>query len=1500
MALPEKLTYGSYEVLQNTDGSPCILGQGSFGVTYKARHGFLGRITALKVIREDLLNRGAKEDHEETNRFLDEARAVSKLNHPGIAMVHDCALDKGIFYYAMEYCDGGTLQDWCELWGAMPWSEVRSIAFQIASALEYAHATGFLHRDIKPANIMLNGQGKSRQAKLIDFGLAKKFGSDIESSSATVRSDRENFRGNFATASPEQILEKPLDRRSDLFSFGVTLWWLLIGRNPFGQMKRGPLIAERVGPLSYSSLLPEDLDPEARTLLEELLEKDSEKRISSAHEVVERLGFSATPVSVKPDIASPTPLEPLPEPADFEGGYSTPPHLFATAGQAKLYLSNNLVTGQPIIAVTNESLDPVVLGGMRIAASRKLDFGVYAFLDWRLSGGEDTFVISKPEGCSLLAVLRKFGPARFLDALPLLSHLARCFDASQAWTSFGIQVDPGEILVRARDGGANPDQFRSWSDVDPQGSRCLPLFTSDADQSASSEATLSTSAVEFPPLAQFAALVYRVLAGSAVRYAAFHTSSGYLMASGLSEDGNALLADTISAPEIQPSACRFLQLLASLESLPIAELTPLLEPPSLEELEIGKLVPIPSKPAISGDIHGPTLSDTTPNQLDNSTSVTGKVADLERQLSLAKRAVQEEAQRQGDEWAREEAEEEQRLKDEARIAEEETKRKEEEEVARQLAEDQRRADDLARQISEAERAAAFETRRREDEAQRRAEDNRIRREADIKKRALELDRLEAEANRAVEEARKSNEEAKRKAEDDRIRKETEAIERAQALDRQAATTKRAVEDARQKDKDVAEAKALRDADAKKHAAELARQADEATANSAKEAKLRDEEARRKAAEDKTKYDIEVKQHAAVLTSQTHKGTPRGDSKSTTSAASLSNSESEPVPRLISVTIPAVHVAKTPPKFEAPASLPLPVSPSRKLTVSRKHTAIAAVLVAAATTAALVLVPGGENGGKTISTRGTKSNVLVAAPAPSGTPPAVLPQTSRVDAVPTPDIPLAKSTPIQITITRSPNSGNGYHYADFKVVNIDGKDKDAPIREQQASKGFEAQLGSKWKVTLLGAKGDKDLESKPVASVTLAIPESGLSKAIAFQFPAVLPELIISNGYDYSDYSNVTISRSQDTTPSVASVTFSNSASTSRTITSSELTAERTLTGRRPDSFPENGRPPLRIPVAGRGQWSIAYTGSQLDDQSETFSTPFQEDAVAYTETTPPPYSGRYSFIAPMTKFPDDSLKNKSLKPSNDPPKEVEEGSPPEVDYFNEMVYVKDDTKLSEFRQTLKKAVPDLELQHHLCAVMDMDFRRNAPVSQMWMLLFYPHGEFAHYYGKLVVSGPAPGGGWRLRFDANSFFGGAIEGKNAHVDIKTWGEEKYAPAFKSIAVGPSHSKAIHKEIFDKCLESAFTDWITFYSSPPHSVNPLATSMASDLHFSTWQTQPKQALFFIDVERVGEVFCIRKVMEEIDNPNLCGGHAGKKDSPPAVRAVYFNPPRASKLRLLKREL
>jgi hypothetical protein len=1374
MDTPEKskLTYGSYEVLQNPDGSPCILGEGSFGITYKARHVLLGRITVLKVIREELLNRGSKEGAEETKSFLGEARAVSKLHHPGIAMVHDCALDNGVFYYAMEFCDGGNLQDGCEKTGPLPWLDVRRIALQIASALDYAHTSGFLHRDIKPANIMLTGQGKARQAKLIDFGLAQKFIADAETSEATVRKDQENFRGNFATASPEQILEKPLDQRSDLFSFGVTLWWLMIGKNPFGDLKRGPLIADRVGPSSYASSLPQDLDPEARALLEGLLEKDAAKRIASAHEVVERLGTSAGPAAAVPaePVASPAMvLEPLQGPPDLEDDYAVGGTL-STASQAKLYSGENLATRQAVIVmIPDASLDPDALGGMRVAASRRLDFGAYAFLDWRSSGGDDVFVISKPEGCSLMAILRKFGPARFADALPFLSHLARCFDASHAWTTFGIRVDPGDIHMRTRDGSADPDRFRSWSDLDPQAVRCLPFFSSGSDHTTSSEATLSTSAQEFPPLAQFAALVYRVLAGSAVRYAAFFTSSGYVMASGLSEDGNTLLADTICAPETQPSACRFVQLLASLESLPVPEITPLVEPPSVQDIESGKLDPTPP-PASRSTIHkvvarGPLAGESKPAPPDNSVSVIEKVAELERQLALVKLAAEKEARLEAEKLAREEA------------------------AARQQAEEQ------ARQAALAKQAAEQEARRKDEEAKRQAAENAARQAAEAKLAA-------EEARRKQEEARRKDDEAKRRQAEEVKRLQAEAKRLAEEQARQAAAAKRAAEDEARRRQE--EAKRLQD-EAKRKDEEAKRlAADEAKrlqAEAREQARRQQEEAKRLAAEEKARQKAQASQRAQAPTASA----PAPSSFSDTRAASRGNRRLVTIAAVLLVlaasAIAAFVIIKRGKDNDAAKQLQNKEELANQQELALKEAE--AKRLADEKRAA-------DDKRTAEEKRAADEKARLAKLAEEQ-------RIKELEAEKTRLAEQAKYVPVTISLApRAAAAKDSTACTGLLVEETTGKGQKFDL--QQANKGFQALRGSKWKVTLLGTLLES--KDKPLASITLALPASREYKDLKIKLPASLAEIQVVNNHDSADYSQIKITGPARTNKDPAPFDIPGP---SCEIKPADLLPDDALLNPSPQPFPAKNKP-LRIPVAGGGQWTITCTGSRVLEDKILTATPDAANSAPTLLDPPAPFSGSYALVAPMTRFPDGS----KFETTKDEP--VKEDDNFEVDYFNRMVYLlpKDDELAKAQRLNFKKQLPGAELPHYLGVFMELDLQngKNRADGKMTVLLTYPQVGFIQYQGELTAE-PKPDGSMKLRFAGPKGF----SGQEGHKGIAAWAAEYKK---KILAKDPAELK--------KFMLKSLDDWVAYQT------NPEQKKSAPDvlLDFSKWEYIDDDNTFRFEVE------------------------------------------------------
>jgi len=206
---------GRYQIIRE-------IGRGAAAVVYEAQDTQLGRAVALKVLTVGANLMGAAR-REAIERFYREARAASKLSHPNIAQIYDVGQDGGRHYIAMELCQGVTLRDILRFEGRISEARVKAIALQILNALEAAHAAGIIHRDIKPENIVV---GQNDRIKLTDFGIAKVL------SDATM-TQTGMMLGTPAYMSPEQVLGKSVDARSDLFSLGVVLYECLSGRKPF-------------------------------------------------------------------------------------------------------------------------------------------------------------------------------------------------------------------------------------------------------------------------------------------------------------------------------------------------------------------------------------------------------------------------------------------------------------------------------------------------------------------------------------------------------------------------------------------------------------------------------------------------------------------------------------------------------------------------------------------------------------------------------------------------------------------------------------------------------------------------------------------------------------------------------------------------------------------------------------------------------------------------------------------------------------------------------------------------------------------------------------------------------------------------------------------------------------------------------------------------------------------------------------------------------------------
>jgi serine/threonine protein kinase/Tfp pilus assembly protein PilF len=251
-------------------------------ITYRARDTVLNSLVALKVIdRKVAQNPGAR------SRFLREARAAANIRHPNVARVTYYGEQDGECFYAMELVEGETLEARVRRDGPMPLAVALDVIEQTARALAAAEACGVVHRDIKPSNVMLESDSSDAlRVKLIDYGVAKVMGPQTQPGAEQTHA---GFIGTPAFASPEQFAgagQLPIDTRSDIYSLGVTLWYLLTGRTPFVGRTMEEIRARQTAELPLQQLKGRHLPGKVVALLKSMLAADPNDRPQAARELL--------------------------------------------------------------------------------------------------------------------------------------------------------------------------------------------------------------------------------------------------------------------------------------------------------------------------------------------------------------------------------------------------------------------------------------------------------------------------------------------------------------------------------------------------------------------------------------------------------------------------------------------------------------------------------------------------------------------------------------------------------------------------------------------------------------------------------------------------------------------------------------------------------------------------------------------------------------------------------------------------------------------------------------------------------------------------------------------------------------------------------------------------------------------------------------------------------------------------------------------------------------
>ncbi|MDB6069011.1 MAG: putative serine/threonine protein kinase [Verrucomicrobiales bacterium] len=575
------MAYGEYELINDADGSPRVLGKGSYGKVFLVRKAKLGRQYALKLLTTELLEKKATA----RDRFLTEVETFASLHHPNIVTIADYGeCDEGI-YYVMEYCEGGSLETHVRQRRTLPVLLTLRLLEKTASALEYAHGKDLIHRDIKPENLMLLSPAERDddlpdRLRVIDFGLAKQMTRPVlpeagVNDTHTQLPSESQIVGTPLYMAPEQLRGLEADHRADIFSLGITAWYLLAGNSAFAHLAHsGQIRQDRFSAIPYSSKLPDHLTGSAREVIGRMIEKDPARRYQSypalRQALRDAIAEESAAAAPRPAVA-PGPVKPRLETA------AGPP-----SGDAYHYTALQPAGEDPATGGTRYHAlfedRPVVL--VRLPSSRS---PVLSRLLGRLDVPErphavipyhrPTFSPNHPDfpgecvcttvdaaGPDLLSVIRSRKRTTLEEAKGLFQQIAEAMDFART-REISLLFAPGAILLPGLSAPDAPSPELAAAEI-----RLFPsiLETSAADETATLGATLAAgssggAASSVPTLRDFAALVYHVLAGRETDPGAFVSVRNYRGISSLQTKTDAIIRDTIAHLR-HPTSCRALLL----------------------------------------------------------------------------------------------------------------------------------------------------------------------------------------------------------------------------------------------------------------------------------------------------------------------------------------------------------------------------------------------------------------------------------------------------------------------------------------------------------------------------------------------------------------------------------------------------------------------------------------------------------------------------------------------------------------------------------------------------------------------------------------------------------------------------------------------------------------------------------------------------------------------------------------------------------------------------